>query len=98
MRSRPRRSVVSFTPYLVGWAVVAMATITLMIYRAVIGANEDESLHIAGGGDRLVAEQQALFKKLGIVERWTKILFLLTLVYGAILGVGYLYHLVRQGQ
>jgi hypothetical protein len=89
---------VSFTPFWVGWAVVAMATITLMIYRAVIGANEDESLHIAGGGDRHVAEQQALFKKLGVVERWTKILILLTLVYGVVLGGSYLYHLLRQGQ
>ena len=87
----------SFTPYLVGWAVVAAAAIALMIYRAVIGANEDESLHIAGGGDRLVAEQQALFKKLGAVERWTKILLLLTLVYGVVLGGSYLCHLLRQG-
>ena len=87
----------SFTPYLVGWAVVAAAAIALMIYRAVIGANEDESLHIAGGGDRLVTEQQALFKKLGAVERWTKILLILTVVYGVVLGGSYLYHLLRQG-
>ena len=87
----------SFTPYLVGWAVVAAATITLMIYRAVIGANEDESLHIAGGGDRLVAEQQALFKKLGAVERWTKILLILTIVYDVVLGGAYFYHVVQDG-
>jgi hypothetical protein len=87
----------SFTPYLVGWAVVAAATITLMIYRAVIGANEDESLHIAGGGDRLVAQQQALFKRLGVVERWTKILLMLTIVYGVMLGGAYLYHMMQHG-
>jgi hypothetical protein len=87
----------NFTPFLVAWAVVAAATITLMIYRAVIGAHEDESLHVAGGGDRLVAEQQALFKKLAVVERWTKILLLLTVAYGLVLGGSYLYHLLRQG-
>jgi hypothetical protein len=87
----------NFTPFLVAWAVVGAATITLMIYRAVIGAQEDESLHVAGGGDRLVAQQQALFKKLAVVERWTKILLLLTVAYGLVLGGSYLYHLLRQG-
>ena len=85
----------NFTPYLVAWAVVAAATISLMIYHAVIGGHE--SLHVAGGGDRLVAQQQAMFKKLGAVERWTKILLILTVVYGVVLGGGYLYHLLRQG-
>jgi hypothetical protein len=87
----------NFTPFLVAWAVVAAATISLMVYRAVVGAHEDESLHIAGGGARLVAEQQALFKKLAVVERWTKILLILTVVYGVVLGGTYLYHLLRQG-
>ena len=87
----------NFAPYLVAWAVIAAATITLLIYRAVVGAHEDESLHVAGGGDRLVAQQQAMFKKLGAVERWTKILLILTVVYGVVLGGGYLYHLLRQG-
>jgi hypothetical protein len=87
----------NFTPFLVAWGVVAAATITLIIYRAVIGANEDESLHIAGGGDHLIAEQQALFKKLGAVERWTKILLIFTVAYGVVLGGSYLYHLLRQG-
>src|SRR5438045_682530 len=70
----------NFAPYLVAWAVIAAATITLLIYRAVVGAHEDESLHVAGGGARLVAEQQAMFKKLGVIERWTKIFLILTVV------------------
>ena len=86
----------NFTPYLVVWAVIAAATITLLIYRAVVGADEDESLHVAGGGDRLVAEQQAMFKKLGVIERWTKIFLILTVVYGLALGGAYLYHLWQQ--
>ena len=87
----------NFTPFLVAWAVVAVATISLIIYRAIIGAHEDESLHVAGGGDRLIAEQQQLFKKLSVVERWTKILLILTVVYGVLLGGGYLYQLIRHG-
>jgi hypothetical protein len=87
----------NFTPLFVAWAVVAAATITLMIYRAVIGAHEDESLHVAGGVDRLVAEQLALFEKLGAVERWTKILLIVTAAYGLVLGAAYLYHMIQQG-
>ena len=40
-RPSPRRIVMNFTPYLVAWAVIAAATITLLIYRAVVGAHED---------------------------------------------------------
>jgi hypothetical protein len=87
----------NFTPYLVAWAGIAAATITLLIYRAVVGAHEDESLHVAGGGARLVAEQQAMFKKLGVIEHWIKIFLILTVVYGLALGGSYLYHLLRQG-
>ena len=87
----------NFTPYLVAWAVIAAATITLLIYRAVVGAHEDESLHIAGGGARLVAEQQTMFKKLGVIEHWIKIFLILTVVYGLALGGTFLYHLLRQG-
>jgi len=96
-RPSPRRIVMNFTPYLVAWAVIAAVTITLLIYRAVVGAHEDESLHVAGGGARLVAEQQAMFKKLGVIERWTKIFLILTVVYGLALGGAYLYYLLRQG-
>jgi len=77
------------------WAVLAAVTITLMIYRAVIGTDEDESLHVAGGGARLVAQQQAMFKKLGAVERWIKIFLILTVVYGLVLGGTYFYRLVQ---
>jgi len=86
----------NFTLYLVGWAFLALATITLMIYRAVIGTDEDESLHVLDGEARMAVEQQAMFKKLGAVERWTKILVAVTVVYGLALGGAYLYHLWRQ--
>jgi hypothetical protein len=36
-------------------------------------------------------------KKLGAVERWTKILLIVTIVYGLVLGGIYLYHLVQHG-
>ena len=67
-----------------------------MIYHAVLGTHEDESLHVLPGGARMVAEQQALFKKLDVVERWTKILVTATIVYGLALGGAYLYHLWHQ--
>lgn len=86
----------NFTPYLAVWAFLAAATITLMVYHAVLGTHEDESLHVLGGGTRLVAEQQAMFKKLGAVERWTKILVTATIVYGLALGAAYLYHIWHQ--
>ena len=86
----------NFTPYAVVWAFLVLASITLMIYRAVIGSHEDESLHVLDGEARMVVEQQAMFKKLGAVERWTKILVAVTVVYGLALGGAYLYHLWRQ--
>jgi hypothetical protein len=86
----------NFTPFVVIWAFLAAATITLMIYHALLGAHEDESLHVLPGGARMVAEQQAMFKKLGAIERWTKILVALTVVYGLALGGVYVYHLWQQ--
>jgi hypothetical protein len=86
----------NFIPFLVGWAFLVSATITLMIYRAVIGGHEDESLHVLDGEARMVTQQQVMFKKLGAVERWTKIILTVTIVYGLALGGAYLYHLWLQ--
>jgi hypothetical protein len=86
----------NFTPYAIAWGFLVLTTITLMIYRAVIGSHEDESLHVLDGEARMVVEQQAMFKKLGAVERWTKILIAVTAVYGLALGGAYLYHLWQQ--
>jgi hypothetical protein len=86
----------NLTPFAVGWAFLVLATIILMIYRAVIGGHEDESLHVLDGEARMVSAQQAMFKKLGAVERWTKIVLTVTIVYGLALGGAYLYHLWQQ--
>ena len=86
----------NFTPYLVGWVVLAAAAIILMICSAVIGLREDESLHVMESGAHLVTEQQAMFRRVGVIERWMKILFILTIFYGLALGGIHLYDVLQQ--
>src|SRR5437899_2013875 len=46
MASRPQEDRHELHSLFGVWAVIAAATITLLIYRAVVGAHEDESLHV----------------------------------------------------
>ena len=79
-------------PYLFSvWCGLAVAVLTLAGYRKWIANREDDTVHLADGNSRLVAEQMSVAARLSGVDRWGKVLTVVTLVFGLVIGTIYLY-------
>ena len=61
----------------------------MIAWRKVVSRQEDDSLHVLDGG--AVTHQVDVTHKLDVIDKWGKILTVVTVVYGLILGALYLY-------
>jgi hypothetical protein len=75
-------------PFIVLWSLVAASVIALIVWRKMIASEEDDSLHVLQGS---VAQQVTVAHKLEVIDKWGKILTVITLVFGLILGGIYIY-------
>jgi hypothetical protein len=71
---------------LVGLLLLVIATCALAAYRKFITREEDDLVHLGEGSVQQGAKQVALAKTLEQVDRFTKILITVTVIYG--LGIG----------
>ena len=81
----------SYLPFVIAWAALAVVVIVMAIYRSVIAIHEDDSLHIRDDEAGVVAEQTALGRKLDVLDRWGKILTVVTVATGLALASVYVY-------
>jgi predicted membrane protein len=79
---------INLRPFLYPWIVLALAVITLLVRRKAIASHEDDSLHVLDGGG---ADQPVVAHKLDQIDKWGKILTVIAVVYGVILGAAYAY-------
>ncbi|MGD0869603.1 MAG: hypothetical protein ABSB88_08640 [Bryobacteraceae bacterium] len=79
---------ISLLPFLYFWIVLALAVIGLLVWRKVVASHEDDNLHVLDGGG---ADQTVVAHKLDQIDKWGKILTVIALVYGVILGAAYAY-------
>jgi hypothetical protein len=80
---------VNLMPYFVLWVVLAVVVVVMIVWRKAISSHEDDSLHVLDGG--AISSQASLNQKLDVIDKWGKILTAITVVYGLILGVIYMY-------
>jgi len=81
----------NLTPWVIGWAVLAVVVIALAVYRWIVANREDDSIHISDTETEVIGQQITVATKLAVVDRWGKILTAVALVYAlALVGV-YLY-------
>jgi hypothetical protein len=79
-------------PFLLLWALLAVAVITLLIWRQLVSRNEDDTLHMLdGASDQRTLQQSALAIKLEFIDKWGKILTIVAVGYGLILAGLYIY-------
>lgn len=78
-------------PFVVVWVVLFIVVIVLIFYRRSIAVQEDDSLHVLEGEQKQVEEQFKVAKKLEVVDKWGKILTVVTVLYGLILLGVYAY-------
>ncbi len=82
---------IGWTPAIVIWAILAIATLGLALYRKLISAGEEDLIHLGPGEERQIPEQVALAGRLKAVDRWGKTLTIITVAIGLVMAAVYLY-------
>jgi hypothetical protein len=62
--------------------------VALLVKRKMIASHEDDSLHVLDGGG---ANQSVIAQKLEQIDKWGKILTVVVVIYGVILGAAFAY-------
>jgi hypothetical protein len=81
----------NLTPAVMIWAVLAIATLGLALYRKLVSAREEDLVHLGPGEERQIPGQIALATKLEGIYRWGKILTVITIAIGLAVAALYLY-------
>ena len=75
-------------PFVVIWAVLATIVLGLAVYRKMVARQEDDFIHVTTD---VVAQQQAVAKKLEVIDKWGKILTVVAVVFALALVGMFLY-------
>ena len=75
-------------PLFVVWSVLALVVLALFIWRQVVSSHEDDSLHVMHGA---LSQQTSLAQKLDAIDKWGKILTVITVVFGLLIAAAYIY-------
>ena len=77
----------NFVPFLTLWVLLALTVMALFIWRKAVSSKEDDTLHVldAAFGEK-TAQQAVVAQKLDLIDKWGKIVTVLAVVYGVILG------------
>jgi hypothetical protein len=79
-------------PFLIIWMVLAVAVLALFIWRQTVARNEDDNLHVMDGAAvQETAQQAVVAQKLEFIDKWGKIITVVALVYGVVIGGLYVY-------
>lgn len=81
---------IDLRPFMALWAVLAVVVIVMIVYRRAIARREDDSLHVLADAG-MVPQQAAFAHKIEAIDKWGKILTVVTVVFGLILGAMYVY-------
>jgi hypothetical protein len=78
----------NYLPILAVWIVLALVVLALFVWRQSIARNEDDSLHVMHGA---LAPQTAVAQKLDVIDKWGKILTVITVISGLLIAAAYVY-------
>jgi hypothetical protein len=82
---------INLFPLITLWAILAAGVIGMIIYRKMVAAAEDDALHVTEGEAGKIPRQAEVAHKLEIIDRWGKMLTVVTIVSGVIVGGLYVY-------
>ena len=82
---------------LMGLILLVLATCALAAYRKFVTREEDDLVHLGSGSIQASTKQEALAKTLIQIDRVTKILVTVTVIYGIGLGVSMIYSALQNG-
>ena len=76
-------------PLLVVWVVLALGVLALFLWRQAVARGEDDSLHVMHNA--IATQQTSLAQKLEVIDKWGKIVTVLTFVLGLVIAAAYVY-------
>lgn len=77
----------NFIPFLILWALLAVTVLALFVWRKAVASREDDNLHVMDGASAEKTAQQAVVaRQLDVIDKWGKIITVVAVVYGVILG------------
>ena len=79
------------TPFLAVLAAMALAVLILAGWRQFIDLHEDDTIHLGERETGMVTEQASLARKVGTINRWSRVLTIVTAAYGLGLAAYFLY-------
>lgn len=82
----------SFVPFVVLWSVMAAAVLALVVRRKMIASHEDDQIHVLDGGAAVSQQQVQVAAKLDQIDKWGKTLTIVTVAFGLLLAVAYIYY------
>ena len=75
-------------PLTIVWIALALVVLTLFIWRQVVSSHEDDSLHVMHGA---LKQQTSMAQKLDAIDKWGKILTVITVILSLLLAAAYVY-------
>lgn len=72
------------------WAVLAICVVSLIFYRRTLTSHEDDSVHLEHETGK-TSEQMVLAGKIDSVDKWGKLLTIITVIYGIALLAYWVY-------
>lgn len=83
-------------PFFIVWICLLVVLTTLIVWRKSVAGKEDDTLHVLDGDAALPAQQVAVASKLEQLDKWGKIVTVIVVVYGLLIGLAYAYELFVQ--
>jgi len=74
-------------PYLAIWSVFVLAVLVLFVMRKMVASKEDDQLHVLDGAP--TTQQVSVAHKLDVIDKWGKILTVITVLFGLTIGALY---------
>jgi len=81
----------NLSPFLVLWALLAAVVLAMIAWRSSLARKEDDTLHVSVSDATPVQSQVSLAGKLEKIDKWGKLLTIVAIAYGVLLGAAYLW-------
>ena len=79
----------NLVPFIVLWAILATTVAVLIVRRRMIARGEDDTLHVLQGAP--IPNQVVLANKLEVIDKWGKLLTVITVAYGLLVAAAYVF-------
>jgi hypothetical protein len=86
----------NWTPYVIAWMCLGVATLGLAVYRKFLAMKEDDYIHIEEWKAGEVVKQETMAHKMRSIDRYGEALSVLTVLGGLVLGIAYLYAVISR--